>query len=328
MQTPAAVAGPAQRTVTAGPGGSVPPPLAASSAASVQAAQLQAAQFQATQFQAAQFQPASSASASQAESQPVSSASGKASATGATRSVGGARRLDTDGEGKDLKEGQNTGPAVDASAMMRDPSGQRGAGSAAGNAGGRGDARGGPTPGETFAALDADSGAVQPTWIHAGAQQAEAGYEDPTLGWVSVRADMSGGGVHAELVAGSADAAQALSGHMEGLSAYLADHHTPVETLTLSSPQSGWSGMGGQAGSGQGMQQDSGEQGAGQQAAQQAGQGVDSGFRTSPVSSPVSSPVQLASGAAATAELAAWPGGLDAGAQAGTSGGAYISVMA
>lgn len=200
--------------------------------------------------------------------------------------------------------------------MMRDSSGQSGTGNAGGDAGGRSDARSGPTPGETFAALDADSGAVQPTWVHAGAQQAEAGYQDPTLGWVSVRADMSGGGVHAELVAGSADAAQALSGHMEGLNAYLADHHTPVETLTLSSPVSGWSGMGGQAGSGQGMQQNSGEQGAGQQ----MGQGVDAGFRAN------SAPI--ASQETATVELAAWAGGVEAGAQAGSSGGAYISVMA
>lgn len=301
VQTPALVSASAQMTGRAGSDDSLQHVPAASSAASLQNAPLPAGP---------------DAPTGQAGNKPVSQASGTNSRVGAVRPVSGTGRTGLTGEAKEINEGQSAGPAVGAMAMMRDSSGQSGTGNAGGDAGGRSDARSGPTPGETFAALDADSGAVQPTWVHAGAQQAEAGYQDPTLGWVSVRADMSGGGVHAELVAGSADAAQALSGHMEGLNAYLADHHTPVETLTLSSPASGWSGMGGQAGSGQGMQQNSGEQGAGQQ----MGQGVDAGFRAN------SAPI--ASQETATVELAAWAGGVEAGAQAGSSGGAYISVMA
>jgi flagellar hook-length control protein FliK len=65
--------------------------------------------------------------------------------------------------------------------------------------------------------------------------QAEAGYQDPALGWIGVRAEASGGAVHATLVPQSSDAAQALSGHMAGLHTYLAENRTPVETLTLAS---------------------------------------------------------------------------------------------
>jgi hypothetical protein len=175
----------------------------------------------------------------------------------------------------------------------------------------------GPDTRETFATLDAGEATGKPTWIHAGAHQAEAGYQDPTLGWVSVRADSSGGGVHAELVPGSADAAQALGGHMAGLSAYLAEHHTPVETLTLSSPQGGWTtGAGSGQGAGQGMQQ-----GAGQQAGQQTAQGADTGssFSSSP------NPTILST---AVPALPAWAAGLERSAQGASAGGSHISVMA
>lgn len=111
---------------------------------------------------------------------------------------------------------------------------------------------------ETFAALDAEGATGKSTWIHAGAQHAEAGIQDPELGWVGVRADMSGGVVHASLVPGSADAAQALGGHLAGLNSYLSDHHTPVETLTLAAPETGWSGTG--AGAGQSMGQGQADQ--------------------------------------------------------------------
>jgi hypothetical protein len=72
----------------------------------------------------------------------------------------------------------------------------------------------GPDSREAFATLDSAVAPVATTWIHAGTQRAEAGYLDSALGWVGVRADLSGGGVHAQLVPGSADAAQALDGHL------------------------------------------------------------------------------------------------------------------
>ena len=86
---------------------------------------------------------------------------------------------------------------------------------------------------ETFAALDAGDNTAATRWIHAGRNTAEAGFEDPALGWVGVRAQVGPGGVHATVVPVSADAAQALSTHFSGLSAYLSQHRTPVETLTM-----------------------------------------------------------------------------------------------
>ncbi len=167
----------------------------------------------------------------------------------------------------------------------------------------------GPDAREPFATLDAGEATGRPTWIHAGAQRAEAGFQDPALGWVGVRADTSGGGIHAELVAGSADAAQTLGGHLAGLNAYLAEHQTQVETLTLSSPESGWTALGSGSGSGDGMQQGTGNQ----QTGQETTQGIDSG-------------AQLASPAAP--ELQARFAGRDTSVQTTRLSGNHISVVA
>jgi hypothetical protein len=138
--------------------------------------------------------------------------------------------------------------------MVRDPS-ARGAWTTVDAARETSSAASGSGLKETFDALDTEGGAGKPTWIHAGAQRAEAGIQDPELGWVGVRADLGSGGVHASLVPGSADAAQALGGHLAELNSYLTDHHTPVETLTLAAPETGWSGLGGGAGEGMGQGQ-------------------------------------------------------------------------
>jgi hypothetical protein len=90
---------------------------------------------------------------------------------------------------------------------------------------------------DAFAAIDADRSSAATTWIHAGPRHAEAGYLDPSLGWVGVRADVSASGIHAAVVPGSAEAAQALGGHISGLSAYMAEHHGHAATVTLESPQ-------------------------------------------------------------------------------------------
>ena len=119
------------------------------------------------------------------------------------------------------------------------------------HAGATAGAAAGTTAQETFSALDARTGVGTPGWIHAGGHTAEAGFQDPALGWVGVRADMSGGNIHAALLPGSEDAAQTLSGHLAGLNAYLAEQHTPVETLTLAATGGG----GIEANAGQSMQQ-------------------------------------------------------------------------
>ena len=112
----------------------------------------------------------------------------------------------------------------------------------------------------TFAALDSGTGVGTPGWTHAGGLYAEAGFQDPSLGWVGVRAGLSGGSVHVALVSESAEAAQALSAHLPGLSNYLAEEHTRVSTLTMDSPGAtsggGWAG----AGSGQPPQQGTGQE--------------------------------------------------------------------
>ena len=42
---------------------------------------------------------------------------------------------------------------------------------------------------EAFATLDSAARPETPMWVHAGSHRAEAGFADPTLGWVGVRAD-------------------------------------------------------------------------------------------------------------------------------------------
>jgi len=169
----------------------------------------------------------------------------------------------------------------------------------------------GPDTREAFATMDAQSATASPAWIHAGRQQAEAGFQDPTLGWVGVRADANGGGVHAEVMAGSAEAAQALGSQMAGLNAYLAEHHSPVETVTLSAPDGAAAGF---LSAGENMQH-----GAGQQSGQEAAQSMEGG---------------LLSGSAAEGTIftavapVSWSGGLDGGASRAEVVGGHISVMA
>jgi hypothetical protein len=86
----------------------------------------------------------------------------------------------------------------------------------------------------TFSALDASGGTGRMSWTHASPQHAEAGFVDPSLGWVSVRADLHGGAVHAAVVASSSDSASTLGGELVGLSAHLAERQIPVESVSVS----------------------------------------------------------------------------------------------
>ncbi len=188
--------------------------------------------------------------------------------------------------------------------LTHEPSAMHGVG----NTGMNGTSSGSPPNGtvaasahDPFVALDGTNGAGSATWIHASAHQAEVGFQDPALGWVGVRAQVDGGGVHAALVPGSADAAQALSSHLAGLNAYLTEHHTPVATLTMAAPGNSWSGQSMDQGAGQGGY---------------SGQQADS------------NPGAVAVTAVGRSE-AAVPRGRSDGTSAGcASGGVYISVMA
>lgn len=92
---------------------------------------------------------------------------------------------------------------------------------------------------DTFAALDSAATGPQTTWIHADAHHAEAGYLDPALGWVSVRADGTATGLHAALIPGSPEAASALGNQLPGLNAFMAEHQGHTATITLAAPEAG-----------------------------------------------------------------------------------------
>jgi hypothetical protein len=98
---------------------------------------------------------------------------------------------------------------------------------------------------QTFTALDSGNQSVVEAgrWVHAGRTAAEAGFDDPSLGWVGIRAELRPSGINASVVLGSVQAAQSLGAHLPGLNAYLSEHHTPVETLTVAAPTSQWSGQ-------------------------------------------------------------------------------------
>jgi hypothetical protein len=241
-------------------------------------------------------------------------------------------------------EGGPAGSPGDAAALVRDQAGGRGMTNGVGNGVGGGamassNTMGTPSGSETFAALDAGTGVGAPGWVHAGSQGAEAGFQDPALGWVGVRADMSGGVIHASLLPGSADAAQALSGHLAGLSAHLAAQHTAVGSLAVASPEAGRAGWGSGQGSNQGSGQGSNQgpnQGSNQGPSQGFNQGAQQGFGQPAQNSGqggssmhqayVEAGLRAVSGAAPTGG-ATQPSSV-AGANAARGGGAYISVVA
>ncbi len=173
--------------------------------------------------------------------------------------------------------------------------------------GGRTGAGGAASAGETFAALDGEGAAPPATWIHAGTRQAEAGYLDPALGWVGVRAEAAGTAVHAAIVPGSAEAAAALGSHMGGLGTYLSEHNGHPAQVTLAAPEEGFgASAGNHAGAGAGP-------GSGGDAPRGERSGVEAGgIEAAPLTS-------ARPAAAASA---------DAGARAAPGTGGLISVMA
>jgi hypothetical protein len=165
---------------------------------------------------------------------------------------------------------------------------------------------------EAFAAMDSGTGSVAPTWFHAGANQAEAGFRDPGLGWVGVRAQSDASGVHAAVVPNSAEASQILSGHLAGLNAYLAEGHTGVASVSLTAPESRLSEQGTlEQSPGRGYE-GTGGQGTGQQ-------GNSGGAETPHVS---------ASSSEYVSPLPIQNAGQTDMPPPGNSGGGHISVMA
>jgi hypothetical protein len=151
--------------------------------------------------------------------------------------------------------------------LVRDPGGIEGArGIQAGSFGAAhpaGSQPNGLTGEETFARLDSEGASRSIHWVQAGAHRAEAGYLDPALGWVAVRAENSGGGLHAAVLPGSPEAAQVLGTHLSGLNAFLAQQHGPHATATMAAPGDGHYGasadQGNSAGGGNGRDDGAGK---------------------------------------------------------------------
>ena len=110
-----------------------------------------------------------------------------------------------------------------------------------------------------FTAMDG-AGPSGTAWVHTGARHAEAGFQDASLGWVSVRAEAAGGGIHATLAGVNTQAAQALSGHLAGLNAFLEERQTPVQSIHVMQPGLGEMGGGTNGSDQHGTQHQSGGQ--------------------------------------------------------------------
>jgi hypothetical protein len=264
---------------------------------------------------------ATQAGASSDQSAALSAVAGKAglgvrsAASDSERVAHGSAKSDAAEQAHQFHEAQGVSPVVDASTLARYPADERGTMSAGGGGAGSSTGAGaGSSSRDTFAALDSEDAQTKPTWVHAGSQQAEAGFQDPSLGWVGVRADSSTGGIHASLVAGTADAAQALGSHLAGLNAYLAEHHSEVAAVTLSAPDGGWAD--GSAGQG------STQQGTGQGTGQELSQGAGSGSQSDAGASRTAAPSGVSSG------ITTGSAGTEAIAQSARPAGAHISVMA
>lgn len=90
---------------------------------------------------------------------------------------------------------------------------------------------------EPFTAIDAGPTHAPATWNITGAHRAEAGFQDPSLGWVAVRAQGSAADtIHATVVPATAEAAQVLGTHLAGLNAYMAHESPHLGPIALSAP--------------------------------------------------------------------------------------------
>jgi hypothetical protein len=89
-----------------------------------------------------------------------------------------------------------------------------------------------------FEALDRQIDAPRAHWVSSSANRAEASFEDPTIGLITVRAHSDAAGVHASVVPGSIEAAQTLASHISGLNTHMASLHPDMHRVTLAPPSS------------------------------------------------------------------------------------------
>jgi hypothetical protein len=108
-----------------------------------------------------------------------------------------------------------------------------------------------------------------------------------------------------------------LGGHLAGLNSYLAEQHTPVETLTLAAPENREAGLGAGQDMNQGM-----SQGFNQGESPHAGQGAGAESPTNSV------PGVSSTSVAASQEVSAEIGRIDGKTYDAGTGSVHISVMA
>lgn len=90
-------------------------------------------------------------------------------------------------------------------------------------------------------------------WISAGGHRAEAGFRDPSLGWINVRAELGPRGIDVAVVPTCSSAGQVLGSHVELLGAHLEAQGMHVHSVTLTTQDSRL-----EAGTGGGSQQQHG----------------------------------------------------------------------
>lgn len=136
--------------------------------------------------------------------------------------------------------------ANELSSMVREQAAQQAAGNPGPQAAGDAAPRTSMTAQDTFAALD--SGGNHVNWTHTGPQRVEAAFQDPVLGQVSVRADATGGNVHATLISSTNEGAQALSSHLGELNHFLNQQNSGINSVSVETggAQSSFAGSGGQ----------------------------------------------------------------------------------
>ncbi|WP_420239870.1 flagellar hook-length control protein FliK [Telmatobacter bradus] len=139
--------------------------------------------------------------------------------------------------------------ANELSSMVREQAAQQAAGNPGPQAAGDAAPRTAMTAQDTFSALDSGgSGGSHVSWTHTGPQRVEAAFQDPVLGQVSVRADSTGGNVHATLISSTNEGAQALSNHLGELNHFLSQQNSGINSVSVETggTQNSFAGSGGQ----------------------------------------------------------------------------------
>lgn len=103
-----------------------------------------------------------------------------------------------------------------------------------------------PRETDTFATLDERSVPSVATWMHSSTHKVEAGYLDPSLGWIRIRADASSAGVQSSVIPSTPEAADALRGNLTELNSYLSKQSGELVSVTVSQPDGTqhWGGAG------------------------------------------------------------------------------------